>query len=168
MRKIIPLLIMYIIFAIQTNAQSDSSFNAKPRHHIKIYTVTGDTMGGILTRTNGTAVFIYPGNFREWKQQKTVSITVTPYTTIKKIETRKKGWVKVLNGMVIGAGIGLAPVLIGSLFGPSVGEGAAYVSIAGVPLGIVIGGVVGATSKKKFQIESDKTKFHRFRKKIKK
>ncbi len=170
MKKYIFLIILNIFFAIHAYAQIDSSFSAKPRHTIRIFTLNSSTVDGILTSINDSAVFIYPGNFREWKQQKTFPITITPYSTINKIQTKKRNGI--LKGVVIGAGIGIMPVLLDAIFTPKggtkSGEGGAYISLVAVPLGTLVGGIVGATSKKKFQIGGDETKFQRFRKKIKK
>ncbi len=168
MKKTIQLTVLYALITTCVNAQVDTTFTSKPRHTITIYTLNNNTINGILTRANDTVVFIYPGNFREWKQQKKIPISVTPFTTIQKIETKQKGVKKVIKGMLIGAGIGLAPVLVGSIFGRSTGEGGAYVSLVAVPLGAIVGSIIGATSKKKFQIQGDKIKFQRFRNKVKK
>ncbi len=168
MKKTIQLTVLYALITTCVNAQVYTTFTSKPRHTITIYTLNNNTINGILTRANDTVVFIYPGNFREWKQQKKIPISVTPFTTIQKIETKQKGVKKVIKGMLIGAGIGLAPVLVGSIFGRSTGEGGAYVSLVAVPLGAIVGSIIGATSKKKFQIQGDKIKFQRFRNKVKK
>ena len=170
MKRYILLFILNLFFAVSSYAQIDSSFSAKPRHTIKIFTLKSNTIDGILTRTDDTSVFVYPGNFRDWNQQKTFPITITPYSTINKIQTKKRNGI--LKGVVIGAGIGIMPVLLDAIFTPKggtkSGEGGAYVSLVAVPLGTLVGGIVGATSKKKFQIGGDETKFQRFRKKIKK
>ncbi len=170
MKKFIGLLIPNVFFFVYANAQIDSSFSAKSRHHITIYTQNGDAKYGILMRTNDTSVFIYPGNFREWKQQKTFPIALTPYYTINKIQTKKRNGI--IKGVLIGAGIGIMPVFLDAIFTPKggvkSGEGGAYVSLVAVPLGTLVGGIIGATSKKKFQIGADNTKFHQFRKKVKK
>jgi|GEM_PF-3992622 len=64
------------------------------------------------------------------------------------------------------------PVFLDAIFTPKggvkSGEGGAYVSLVAVPLGTLVGGIIGATSKKKFQIGADNTKFQQFRKKVKK
>ncbi len=170
MKKFIGLPIPNVFLAVHANAQIDSSFSAKSRHHITIYTQNGDAMYGILMRTNDSSVFIYPGNFREWKQQKTFPIALTPYYTINKIHTKKRNGI--IKGVLIGAGIGIIPVFLDAIFTPKggvkSGEGGAYVSLVAVPLGTLVGGIFGATSKKKFQIGADNTKFQQFRKKVKK
>ena len=70
-------------------------------------------------------------------------------------------------GMLIGAGIGIAPVLIGSIFGPSIGQGGAYASIITFPVGTIIGAIIGSTSKKKFFIGGDRLRFGSFHKHMK-
>jgi len=168
LKKNIQLILLYPLITTCVNAQVNITFTSTPRHTITIYTLNNNAKDGILTQTSDTAVFIYPGNFREWKQRKKIPINVTPFTIIEKIETKQKGVKKVIKGMLIGAGIGLAPVLVGSIFGPSTAEGGAYVSLVAVPLGTIVGAVIGATSKKRFQIRGDKIKFQRFRNKVKK
>jgi len=170
MRKFTCFLILYVFFTGCANAQVDTIFTGKLRHRITIYTQKGDAKYGILTGTNDSSVFIYPGNFREWKQQKTFPIALTPYYTINKIHTKKRNGI--IKGVLIGAGIGIMPVFLDAIFTPKggvkSGEGGAYVSLVAVPLGTLVGGIIGATSKKKFQIERDNNKFHRFRSKVKK
>jgi hypothetical protein len=85
------------------------------------------------------------------------------YPDISKIETHKKNGF--LKGTLIGAGIGLAPVIVSSIFGE--GEGGAYVSIITFPLGIITGAIIGGTSKKKFYINGEASKFHSFHKRMK-
>ncbi len=170
MRKFICFLILYVFFTGCANAQVDTIFTGKPRHHITIYTQKGDAKYGILTGINDSSVFIYPSNFREWKQQKTFPIAVIPYSAINKIQTKQRnGFIK---GILIGAGIGITPILLDAMFTPKgkekSAEGGAYVSLVAVPLGTLVGGIIGATSKKKFQIERDNNKFQRFRSKVKK
>ena len=62
-------------------------------------------------------------------------------------KTHKKGGL--LKGALIGGGIGLLPLAIGSIFGESTGQGGAYISIVTFPVGIIAGAIIGATSKKK-------------------
>ena len=52
-----------------------------------------------------------------------------------------------LKGLLIGAGIGLAPIVGG--------EGDAYTTFLTFPLGIITGTVVGGTSKKKYSINKN-------------
>ncbi|HVE61780.1 MAG TPA: hypothetical protein VNA26_08170 [Chitinophagaceae bacterium] len=169
MRKFIFLFYL-TFFTIYANSQDDTIFSAKPRHSIKIFTLNSNTSDGILMRTNDSSVFVYPGNFREWKQQKTFPIAITPYYNINKIQTKKRGGL--IQGILIGAGIGIMPIFLDAIFTPKGGvrsaEGGAYVSIVAVPLGILVGGIVGGSSKKKFQIEGNETKFQRFISKVKK
>jgi hypothetical protein len=168
MKKYIHLLGLSIFYAVGTSAQVDTLFTAKPRHNIRISTLNNNTVNGILTRTDDTSVFVYPGNFRDWNQQKTFPITVTPYSTINKIETQQKGGISILKGMLIGAGSGFATVLVASILSPKYrGEGAGLLALLTVPLGTITGGLVGGLSKK-FQIGGDKTNFQQFRKKVKK
>lgn len=170
MRKFILVIVPLIIVAICTNAQVDSNVNVQPRHNITITKLNNGMVDGILTRTNDTSVFVYRGSFREWKQQKTSPTMAISYSSINRIQTKKRHGM--LKGALIGAGIGILPVFLDAIFTPKgkamSAEGGAYVSLVAVPLGTLVGGLIGATSKKKFQIAGDETKFQQFRKKIKK
>jgi|GEM_PF-4580426 len=92
MRKFTCFLILYVFFTGCANAQVDTIFTGKLRHRITIYTLSGDAKNGILMRTSDSSVFIYPGNFREWKQQKTFPIALTPYYTINKNTYKEEKW----------------------------------------------------------------------------
>ncbi len=131
MKKYIHLLGLSIFYAVGTSAQVDTTFAAKPRHNIKISTLNNNTVNGILIRRDDITVFVYPGNFRDWNQQKTFPITITPYSTINKIQTKKRNGI--IKGVFIGAGIGIMPVLLDAIFTPKGGtknaEGGAYVSL---------------------------------------
>ena len=62
--------------------------------------------------------------------------------------------------MGIGALIGISPIIFG--------QAGAYIAIVSFPVGIVTGTIVGATSRKKFNINSSKENFAKFRQKVSK
>ena len=169
MRKVIQFTMAVALFPSWIKAQGDSNFLARPRHTISVTTLENRIVGGILTRTNDSAVFVYQGKFRQWNQQATIPTAAISYSTINKIQTKKRRGI--LKGILIGAGIGILPVFIDAIVTSKGGrpnaEGGAYISIVAVPLGTSIGALVGATSKRRFSIEGQHTKFQRFRKKIK-
>jgi len=69
-----------------------------------------------------------------------------------------------LRGILFGTAIGLSPVLTGSLFGASILYGAGYLTIVTLPLGIITGSIIGATSKKIYSIQGSPTLFYDFKK----
>ena len=170
MKKVIQFIVPLILFALYTNAQVDTNPVSRPRHTIKVTTLDNRTIGGILRQTNDTSIFVYPGSFRQWNRKIAIPTTAISYSTINKIQTKKRHGI--IKGVLIGAGIGILPVIVDAIFTPKgkakSAEGGAYISILAVPLGTSIGGVIGATSKKRFSIQGDQTKFHEFRKKTRK
>ena len=168
MRKLIQLTIGLLLFAFLTNAQNDTTLVALPRNKISLTTLENRTIDGIVTQTNDSFVFVYQGNFRQWKQRIAIPKTAISYFEINKIQTKKRKGV--LKGALIGAGIGILPLFIDAIVTSKGGrpnaEGGTYISIVAVPLGTSIGALIGATSKRRFLIEGHHTKFQRFRKKI--
>lgn len=73
-----------------------------------------------------------------------------------------------MRGMLIGTGAGLTPLLAAIVSDENSIEGAGYVMMVTVPLGIVTGGIVGATFKKKFIIQGKRAQFDDFKKRISK
>ncbi|MEP6615767.1 MAG: hypothetical protein ABJA57_04280 [Ginsengibacter sp.] len=83
------------------------------------------------------------------------------FSDIMEIKLRKKH--HFLNSLGIGAGVGLLPVIGGIIIGK--GEGAAIVSVFTFPVGIITGGIVGA-SRKKFGINGNAESFYQFKKRM--
>ncbi|MEO6330429.1 MAG: hypothetical protein ABIO55_15955 [Ginsengibacter sp.] len=155
----------FVLFFLNASAQDGSTLSITPKYKIWIYTQQGNLVKGILAGTSSSYVSVYPGKFREYNGNSKISILNESYTNITAIQLHKRGGL--LKGVLIGAGIGIAPVLIGSIFGPSTGEGGAYVSLLTFPLGTIIGAIIGSSSKKKFIMGGDGSRFLSFRKKHK-
>ncbi|MEO6538902.1 MAG: hypothetical protein ABIT07_00135, partial [Ferruginibacter sp.] len=131
---------------------------------IRVTTSDGKSISGVLVNTTDSSLTMFSGKPSEYNHLNNFTVS-QQYSNITKIETHRKG--SLLKGLLIGAGIGIAPVLVGNLFGPSIGEGAAYVSLITFPVGVITGGILGGTSKKIFLINGDATKFYSFHKRMK-
>ena len=153
----------FTLFFLSASAQNDITLKSFPKHKIWLYTSQGNMLKGVLVSTSDSSVNIFPGKFSEWNSHPKTTAINESYLNINNIKTHKKGGL--IKGMLIGAGIGLAPVLLSSAFGQ--GEGGAYVSIITFPIGIITGAIIGSTSKKKFFIDGDASRFHSFHKRIK-
>lgn len=155
----------FILLFLNVSAQQDSTLKLNPKYKIWVSTREGNVIKGILAGTSSSSVIIFPGKFNKYNGKSKLSLINESYTNITAIQIHKRG--ALLKGMLIGAGIGIAPVLIGSIFGPSIGQGGAYVSFITFPLGTIIGAIIGSTSKKKFFIDGDKSRFQSFYKHMK-
>jgi len=162
MKKVI--LPLFLLFILNVSAQDHPVIKGWPKK-IWLYTNHGDLIKGILIGTSDSSVKIFPGKFSEYNSTSKISIVSVSYFNINNIKIHKKSGL--INGMLLGAGVGILPVLVGSVFGPSIGQGGAYVSIVAVPLGIIAGAIIGSTSKRKFFIGGDKSKFLSFHKRMK-
>jgi hypothetical protein len=155
---------LLLFVALNVSAQNDHTLNPAPKHKIWVSTTQGDIIKGTLVDVSDSSVKIFPGKFSEWNNHSKISVINESYSNISNIKTQKKGGL--IRGMLIGTAIGISPVLVGSLFGPSIGEGGAYVSIVAFPVGIITGAILGCTSKKKFLINEEASRFDSFRKRI--
>ena len=135
----------------------------KPRYKIILFTSNGNKIKGILLNCSPTSVSLYPGNFSSWKQQKDYDTVTMSVDNILQIHLRKRNGL--LRGMAIGTGIGISPALVSSALGE--GEGGAYLSIVTLPLGFLLGSVIGLVSKKKFIISGDPKKLNHLNNKLK-
>lgn len=162
MRIIFINLLLFLV--LTASAQNDSALRPVPKENIWMFTTGGDLVKGILINTTDSPVSIFPGKPSKWDRRSKILVANQSYLNIANIRTRKKG--ALLKGLLIGGGVGLLPVLLGSLFGTSAGQGGAYVSIITFPVGIITGSIIGSTSKKKFFIGGDRTRFLRFRKRM--
>jgi hypothetical protein len=154
---------LLLLTILNVSAQNDYTLNPTLKHKIWVSTTKGGLVKGILVDVSDSSVKIFSGRFSEWNSHSKVSVANETYLNITGIRTHKKGGL--IKGLLIGAGIGLSPLLLGTAFGE--GEGGAYASIITLPLGIVTGAIVGCTSKKKFLIGGEASKFHSFRKRMK-
>jgi hypothetical protein len=156
---------LFALFILSASAQNNNALRHIPKHTIWITTNEGNVIKGVLISTSDSSVEIYPGKKSEYGKQLNISTVKLSYLNIAEIQIRKKN--ALLNGLLIGAGFGLAPVLMGPIFGKSTGEGGAYVSIIAFPLGIITGVITGIASRKTFLIGGEKRKFYAFHKKMK-
>jgi len=153
------------LFILSASAQNNKALKHIPKHTIWITTNEGKVIKGILVSSSDFSVEIFPGNKSEYGKQQKISLVKESYVNIDKIRIHKKN--AGLKGLLIGGGIGLAPGLIGPIFGKNTGEAGSFLSIITFPVGIITGGIIGITSKKRFLIGGDKRKFYAFHKQIK-
>ena len=129
---------LLLLIILNISAQNDYTLNPTPKHKIWVSTTRADLIKGILVDVSDSSVKIFPGKFSEWNSHSNISVINESYSNITNIKTHKKGGL--IKGLLIGAGIGISPVLVGSLFGRSIGEGGGYVSVITFPAGVIMGG----------------------------
>jgi hypothetical protein len=153
MRKI-QLLILPIICGVHSFTVSAQTATVKVQKAIKVwvYTKQGSLQKGIWDGSSDTSLSIYRGRVNEYLNQKRHELASINYETISIIKVKKHGGL--LKGLLIGAGIGLAPIVFG--------QGGAFVAFISFPVGIITGTIVGITSKKKYIINGDLHAFQKF------
>ncbi len=149
--QLVILLIIGGIYPFTASAQTTAAKGQKARM-IWVYTKQGSLQKGVLYGSSDTSLLIYQGRMNEYLNQKRHELASIIYENIGIIKTKKHGGL--LKGLLIGAGIGLAPIVFGQ-------EGA-FVAFVSFPLGIVIGSIVGVISKKRYVINGDLTRFQKF------
>ena len=119
---------------------------------IWVYTKQGGLQKGVWQGSTDTSLWIYEGKMSDYLNQKSDNAKSVNYENIRLIKIKKPGGL--LKGLLIGAGIGLAPIVFG--------QGGAFVAIISLPVGIIAGSIVGATSKKQYVIDGDLNRFEQF------
>ncbi len=153
---------LFIVSVFVSLAQEPAS-SLSPRR-IWVSANQGDITKGLLVAASDSTLNIFQGKHGDWNKQSGAQVLTLFYSDINGIKIKRKGGL--IKGLGIGAGICLLPVIIGSIFGKSTGEGGAYVSLVAVPVGIITGAIIGSTSKKTFFIGGDRSRFQLFRKRI--
>ena len=166
MRNKIFFLVSFLLIAYISFAQKRSEYNQRPRYKIVLQTVDEKMVKGLLIEIKDSSITVYPGNSNRIGSEEMSHTENIEYSQIQQIKLKRKNGL--LKGMAIGTGIGILPVLVGGIFGRSTGEGGAYVSLVAVPLGFITGGVIGATSRKKYNVHGDFSQFRDFKKRVKK
>jgi hypothetical protein len=165
MRKNITSCLLSISLVQIAIGQSIDSITLKRIYSIRVETMNDNRINGILLSNNDSSVYVYPGTLNQLKDNENFRTAVFDYPNIKEIKVKKKNDGGLFKGMVIGAGIGLAPAILSGIFGE--GEGGAYVSVITVPVGAITGAIIGASGKKKFRINGNKDNYAKFRSKVK-
>jgi hypothetical protein len=143
-------------------AQKDSSFPwpAKtPKYKIHLETADGNKISGLLAYKTDSSVVIYPGNSSSYEKKKAFSAAAFTDEQIEKIQLRRRN--ATARGALIGLSVGMVPV-IAAVFSGKNAESFAYASIISVPLGTIVGTVIGATSSRNFHIGRQKDKYRKF------
>lgn len=154
MKKIITLFLL-IACSFVVAAQTGIAKMQKPRQ-VLIYLKDNKEQNGILTGCSDTTVLIYPGSMKEYKNQSSLQSVSISYESINLIKIKKANGL--IGGLSEGGLIGITPVLFG--------EGGAYAAIITFPLGVIIGSIVGATSKTKYEINGDLSSFQKLTKRV--
>jgi hypothetical protein len=150
MRKTVQALLIFLL-PVKMFAQQDTLVTEKPVT-ISIYTKQGNKLTGILAGRSGEELLLYPGTWKEKKNNTAYQLVRIHYSSINTIKTKRpNGFVK---GLLIGGTVGAAPLLFG--------EGGAYVAVASLPTGLLTGGIIGASSKKKYTINGEYPAFLAF------
>ncbi len=153
--KKITILFVVTACSYAVAAQKENTIMQKPLK-VWIYSKDNKEQKGILTGSTATTVLIYPGSLKEYKNQSSPQSLSISYESIYLIKIKKANGL--LGGLAKGGLIGLTPVIFG--------EGGAYAAIIAFPLGVIIGSIVGATSKKTFEINGDISSFQKFTKRV--
>ena len=143
MKKLLQAL-SFLLLSLTVLAQQDTLVTKKP-FITWVYTKQGNMVKGVLAGRSGSDLLLYPGSLKEKKKNIDYPFVRIPFGNITTIKTKKPNGL--IKGLLIGGGIGFAPVIFG--------EGGAYVAIIAFPLGIVTGTLICATSKKKFSLNGD-------------
>ena len=154
--------VILFLFAIQVCVAQTDSAKKSPLYKIKLSTMNDNLMAGILIGSTDSSVTVYPGTIDHYKKGKQFSNATLNYENIKEISAKRKGGA--FRGALIGAGVGMLPVIV-SLFQQGKGN-TGYLGVITVPVGAISGAVIGAVSKKKARINGDKEKLKQFLTKI--
>lgn len=156
-------IILLLISPCNLFAQTTPVINNRPHFDIHVTTVSGNSLIGLFMKVCDSSVLIYPGNRKEWENKIHYKHVSYDYTRIKSIRVKRKN--RVLNGMLIGGGIG-ATVFAGStlFFDAGSKSKGVTVSLSAVPLGIIAGGIIGRKSRKKYSINGQALQFNKFKK----
>ena len=166
MRNKIFFLVPFLFIAYISFAQKRSGYNERPRYKISLQTTDGKMVKGLLIDIKDSSITVFPGNSNRIGSEEMSHVQKIDYTQMQQIKLKRRN--ALINTIGIGAGIGILPALVGGIFGRSTGEGGAYVSLVAVPLGIITGAVIGATSRKKFNVHGEFYQFHGFKKRVRK
>jgi len=150
MKKLLIVLLLVVIAVCgisQTTAVKDQKAAM-----IWVYTKQGSLQKGVWHSSTDTSLSIYQGSMNEYLNKKSHELASINYENISMIKIKKHGGL--LKGLLIGAGIGLAPIVFG--------QGGAFVAFISFPVGIITGTIVGITSKKKYIINGDLHAFQKF------
>jgi hypothetical protein len=151
----ISIFIFFIVFCSLTLSAQTGITKTKKPSKIWIYTEENTEQEGVLAGATDSVLFIYPGSMGAYRKEASPQLKGINYKNIHNIKIKKEG--EFSKGLLIGAGIGLFPLVFG--------QGGAYVAIFTFPLGIITGSVIGATSRKKYEIKGDPQAFAKFTRK---
>jgi hypothetical protein len=152
-----------MFYFLNTSAQKDSEFKSSLEQKIWLYTSEGNVIKGFLDDISDSSVTIFTGKLSELNSHSKVLVISESYSNINTIKTKRRGGL--IKGILKGVVAGLLPAVGVAAF--QEGESGAYVGVATLPLGIITGAIVGSTSKRKFPVNGDMSRFHSFRRRIK-
>ena len=136
--------IWLMLFSLNLAAQNDTLVTRKPVN-IWVYTSDGNMVKGKLAGRSGNDLLVNTRSTEKQGARGDSALERIPYQHITSIQTKKHRWLGgMLKGMLIGGGIGFAPV--------AGGYGGALVAVFTFPLGFITGAIVGGTSKKHYTI----------------
>ena len=162
MKKQIKILAASLLFGTACFAQSDSSYSwpaRSPKYKIKLETAEGNKITGLLVDKNDSSLVIYPGTANSYKKKKDYKAAIFTNEQIENIKLHKR---KAANhGALIGLGVGMLPV-VAALFGGKNAQSFVMASVITVPLGTIVGGIIGATSSKSFHIGKQRVTYKKF------
>ncbi|MGZ5219839.1 MAG: hypothetical protein ACXWV2_05255 [Chitinophagaceae bacterium] len=130
MRNSILLWILIVTITIPASSLAIEVIDtSKPRYRNVLHDLQNKRYQGLLINTNPTSVSIFPGLFNSWKTHNDLQPLTVQVHNIQKIQHQKKN--ALLDGTIIGTGIGLLPMLIRSIVWK--GQGRAYACIPAFP-----------------------------------
>lgn len=158
---------VFIFFSCNTDlfAQTDTAKSKAPGYIIHLTTVNDNMLKGLLLQTTDSAVSMYPGKPKEWNANKQYKPVSFDYKNIKEIQLQKKN--AGINGMLVGGGIGVLLFAASLLFNNNNSKASiAKYTFPVIPVGIMIGAVIGSRKWKKFNINSNAGLYHSFKNKV--
>lgn len=161
----IAIVLFFLFNAFKVAAQSSLASNKVPQYIIQLTTANENRLQGLLLYTKDSSVTLYPGKLKEWNTHKLYNPVSFNYAQIGQISLQKKNSKK--NGMLIGGGVGATLFVASFLFkNSSTKTAAACLTFPLIPVGVIIGGIIGSRKWKKFSINSNPDLYTSFKSKV--
>lgn len=166
------LLAAFIFISLGCYAQNDTTIKhpypwpeKKPKYIIRLETSSGNKMKGLLVNKNDSSLILFPGGSEKWKNRNSFSPGNFSDYQVESIHIHKRN--SVAKGALIGLGVGFAIPLLGALVSPVNAQAFGFVAVVTVPMGPIVGAIIGASSGRKFHIGGQRKNFQDFSRKVK-
>jgi len=163
-------LFLAVFLSLAGMAQQDSTnlkFNwpsKTPKYNIRLATQEGYKVEGLLAAKTDSSLFIFPGHSKAYKNRTDYSAAFFIDQQIETIHIKRRNAVG--RGALIGLGVGLLPV-VAALFAGKDKQAFGFAAVVTVPLGPIVGALIGAASGRTFHIGGQRKAFKHFSSKVK-